>query len=550
MPVVFVWFGREETMSKLLEILGRAITVNITDLIWHWLNATTEKQQNANNILLSDFGQIVEHLGNFELKIAEEKLRFYLFENPDCAYGRMAAAAIYLHGNHIQEAIEQLQSIYLRQPSNTMALYALGHCHEQLGNEAQAIEFYQDCIKFKNYLKLPRQRMAAIYFKNGRIDKTIHEYKLLISEHPEDISSFVLLGFLYIKDKQYEQAIDTFNTAIVTHPDNFSDDGQDIHLNSLIESGQFDTAIESIQALIEKVGEASDLYVRMGDILSKASRGPEAIIYYEKALHIQPNYLEATIKLGTHYLRLQRHIMAAEQFNRGVEINDEIVDSYIGLVIAQDLAGQKQEALKTLSLASAIQQNSTLLFSEMSTLHFYATMNENSGTEVKLQDSSHLIGEVIQSHQAQMLSTPKSADIHYKYGILMMITGNLPRAIDSFQNALKINPTHYRARCKLAICLYDKGDRETAMDSLTEDDSFDYNMLDLHYKTAILYCNNRKFSAAINKLENVMKENFTQPDATVNIEVVLENLGLIDRATITWDRLTEAVHHAISTKHK
>ena len=538
-------------MSKLLEIFGRAVTVDTADLIWHWLHAVKANQDDVGEMQYSDLDEVIELLGNMELERAHEKLKFYLFENPDCARGRMAAAAICLHKNDLEAAIEQAQSIYLRQPSNTMALYTLGYCYERSGRQAQAVEFYQDCIKFKSHLQLPRQRMAAIYFKNGRLDKTIAEYESLNTEHPEDISSMILLGYLYISDKQYDKAIDTFNTAIVAHPDNFHDDNQDGDISELIEAGRFDDAIDRIRWLMEQVGEMPDLHVRMADILSKAGRAADAMIYYENAIRIQPNYLEATIKLGTHYLRFKRPAFAAEQFNRAVEINDEIVDSYIGLAIAQHFAGEKDEAYKTLSLASAIQQNSTLLFSETATLHLQTTLSEEPESGQKPGDSAVLIDDVIKAHQKQMADTPKSADIHYKYGILMMIAGDIAKAIESFENAIQINPTHHRARSKAAVCLYENGQNELAMNKLIEmDTALEPGTLELHYQTAILYCDKKRFADALNNLENTMKDNFAQPDAIVNIEVVLENLGLVDRAISTWDRLTETAHNAISARYR
>ena len=144
--------------------------------------------------------------------------------------GRMAAASVCLLQNEPEEAIQQAQSVYWRQPANTMALYVLGHCHERLGNIEQALEFYQDCIKFKSYLQLPRQRMAAIYLKEGRLDRAVKEYEMLTSEHPDDISSIILLGYLYLEFGKLTQAIDTFNLAILSHPDNFlvSKDQDDI----------------------------------------------------------------------------------------------------------------------------------------------------------------------------------------------------------------------------------------------------------------------------------------------------------------------------------
>jgi tetratricopeptide (TPR) repeat protein len=542
-------------MNKLLEIFGRAITVDTADLIWHWLSALINNSKSQDGQAVDEtFHEVIELMGNKELENAQEKLKFYLFENPECVFGRMAAVAICLQKNEIAQSIEQLQSIYLRQPSNTMALYTLGYCHERLGNKSEAVEFYQDCLKFKSHLQLPRQRLAAIYFNDQRLDRAIQEYALLTTEHPEDITSMVLLGFLYIAANHFEDAVDTFNAAILAHPDNFNDDNPDDQVEEWLAEGQTEKAIEYIQNQLETVGPMADLLAKMADVLSRSGREAEAIVHYENALRVQPNYLEATIKLGTHYLRFQRPALAAEQFNRAMEINDEIVDAYIGLAIAQDKAGETDDSYKTLSLASAIQQNSTLLFSQTAVLHLETTVKDESPDQaesiLKSQQPGELIEEVIKAHQIQMKNSPKSPDIHYKFGLLMMIVGDNEQAIRSFENSLELNPTHHRVRCKLALCLYETGQQKAAVEKLAEPLALDPNVINLHYQTAILYCDKRKFAEALCSLENTMKDNLTEPDALVNIEVVLENLGLVDRAHATWDRLTEAARNAISVNYE
>ncbi len=129
--------------------------------------------------------------------------------------------------------------------------------------------------------------------------------------------------------------------------------------------------------------------------------------------------------------------------------------------------------------------------------------------------------------------------IHYKFGILMMVIGDLDKAISSFENALAINPTFYRALSKLAVCLCESGREEMALKRLTQTDPIPRDMFELHYRTAILYCDKQKFAEALCTMNDTMRANFTQSDALVNIEVVLENLGLIDRVTATWDRLSQ-----------
>ena len=127
----------------------------------------------------------------------------------------------------------------------------------------------------------------------------------------------------------------------------------------------------------------------------------------------------------------------------GGSLATRIIEEYQGLNLSEPprlrRVSTATEALGTLSLASAIQQNSTLLFSETSTLHLQATIDEESKTENAPSEPEDLIKQVIAAHQDQMTKAPTNADIHYKYGILMMVVSNTDDAIRSFENALKIN---------------------------------------------------------------------------------------------------------------
>jgi tetratricopeptide (TPR) repeat protein len=443
----------------------------------------------------------------------------------------MAAAAICLQTSQLTDAIEQLNSVYLRQPNNTMALYTLGHCYERLGFESQAIEFYQDCLKFKNYLQLPRQRLAAIYFKNSQLEKTIHEYELLKDEYPGDISTHVTLGYLYIAADQPQRAAETFDRAILIHPDNYT--GVDNELEQLIQDGQLYEAAEQLEAKLVDQPENANLILMHADILVKLGAHDEALQQYRQAIQICPDYLEATIKLGSHYLNMNQPQLAARQFNIATEINDQIVDAYIGLAIARKQGGSTSDALATLSMAAAIQPNSSLLFAETASLQF----------KMQAQRSDHElenpIEDVIKAHRSQIADQPLNPDLHYRFGILMMSVNRTSQAIKAFQAALAINPAYMRAASKLAVCLFESNMDEQALALLTQPSPLDSDTLQLHYQTALLYCDRIKFASSLMNLENQMQKNLTIADTTVNISIILQNLGLLDRADIMWDNLTE-----------
>ncbi|MHC4463008.1 MAG: tetratricopeptide repeat protein [Planctomycetota bacterium] len=533
-------------MSRLLEILGRAITVDTADLMWHWLNEVTLLKDDSESAQYQQLNKIIELTSDMKLDAAAEQLRLYLFENPSCTRGRLASAAIALSKSQLNEAVEELNSVYMRQPNNTMALYALGHCYERLGKESQAIEFYQDCLKFKNYLQLPGQRLAAIYFKNGQLEKTIQEYELLKNQYPDDISTLVTLGHLYIANVQYPKAAETFNTAILIHPDNFHTENDS--LDQLIADGQLDEALEQLEDLPQAQANGADLIMRRADVLSMLGATSEAVSQYEEAIRICPDFLEATIKLGTQYLLLQQEQLAAQQFNRAVEINDKIVDSYIGLAIAQKLAGYSSDALATLSLAAAIQPNSSLLFAETASLQFRVGFGQNSARSI-VDDPSHLMNAVITAHRQQISHRPQNPDFHYRLGVLMMSIGRLTEAHNAFRTAVDINPTYTRARSKLAMCLFETNQKTLALEQLISPEHLDKDTLELHYKIALLYCDKVKFASSLMNLDRLLENNFTCPDAAVNISIVLQNLGLLDRVTAMWDNLLDTANKAMNTNN-
>jgi len=537
-------------MSQLLEILGRAITIDIADLIWHWLNAAKLPKDDSQSARYSQLNKAIELIGVRKLDAAAEQMRLYLFENPSCTYGRLTAAAICLYNNHLQEAIKELNSVYLREPNNTMALYALGYCYERLGKESQAIEFYQDCLKFKSYLQLPAQRLAAIYFKNDQLEKTIEQYEILKNEYPDDISTLVTLGHLYIATTRYMQAIETFNIAILIHPDNFHNQDD---IDQLFAEGQFQEALERLEDLLQGQPNRADLLMKYADVLRVLGACDDAVSQYEEALRICPDFLEATIKLGTQYLQLHQERLAAQQFNKAVEINDKIVDAYIGLATSQKLAGNLSDAVGTLSLAAAIQPNSSLLFAETAALRFQDGLRENLPFDNQYDnvqdDPINLTRAVIDAHRQQITHRPQNPDLHYRLGVLMMSIGRLSESIQSFQTVLEINPDYNRARSKLAICLFEIDQKAEALEHLPGPDRLDKDTLELHYKTALLYCDKVKFASSLMNLERHLENNFARPDAAVNISIVLQNLGLLDRVTTMWDNLSDTADQALNADY-
>jgi tetratricopeptide (TPR) repeat protein len=527
-------------MSKLLEILGKGIATNTANLMWHWLQSVAARKLERER--LREFEEILGHIAAMELEKADEKLRFYLFEYEKCTLGRVAAAIILLHTDRLAEAVEQLQSVYVREPGNTMALYALGYCHERLGHEAEAVEFYQDCIKFKHYLQLPQQRLAAIYFRRGENGKAIEHYELITEEYPDDVASLAILGHLYVAAGRHQDAIDTFSRAILIHPDNYLPE-KDKEIQQLVESGEAGEAMSQLQEKLEEQPDDAELCIELADLLSVSGEFTEAIVYYKKAIRLRPDFLEATIKLGTAHLNLGHCSLAAQAFNAAAETNDQIVDVYMGLAVAQHRAGRTREAENTVSLAAAIQQNSTLLFTETARLQFREILGLEGPVGPEDEDMA-LLAKVLSAHERQAAARPDSSTLQYRLGLLLLGRNRIAPAIQAFKAALAGNPTYHRARTKLCLTHYETGETASAIAELTALDMPTPEIIDLHYRTAILFCNRERFAEAVGNLQDWMQSNFVSAGANSQISVVLENMGLVDRAACVFRDLAETTAKA------
>jgi len=160
-------------------------------------------------------------------------------------------------------------------------------------------------------------------------------------------------------------------------------------------------------------------------------------------------------------------------------------------------------------------------------------------------DSNNIIEAVICAHQRQMTGRPQNPELHYRFGVLMMSIGRMNDGLKAFQRALEINPTYTRARNKFVVCLFETGQRQAALEQLIGSECLDKDMVELHYKTALLYCDRIKFASSLINLDRLLEENFACSDATVNISVVLQNLGLLDRAACMWDNLSDTANQAM-----
>lgn len=545
-------------MSHLLELLGRGLDCDFGELLDRYFRSPhtqsiSSLQDNCRQTPSSPqvhFQLGLAHLRSVQYVPAAEHLARACEQQGDHLGARVALATTHYETGRTDAALEQLKIAAELQPVQAPISFAIGFCLEKLSKPAEAAESYRAAIMKDPSFDGARERLAAVDLLSGDIAGAIAQYDAMRSARPEDGWVRSVLAHLYFLNRQYDQAGEEFRSAIAREPENWALVDDEVEV--LISEGQMAEAIDHLHELIERQGSFADLHVRLADVHSMRGDDDAARTHYLTALEIQPTYLEARIKLGTHHLVFGRWEEAAEAFCRASELSDKVLVNYIGMAVACDAAGKKEAAQEALDLAGAIEPNGTLLLGEMARLQLKATLAERfadameDGQVSRMAclglDEDELLHRQISRH-AQLVERHRlDAMLRFRYAVLLRTDGKDRRAIEQFCKTVEICPTHVRAIIRLGLLLREHGLGGQAMDTLRGAMEVSAGQVETHYRLGILYTDRQRLDEEIRRREQDADTSDVR-QIRADLASSLQNMGLMDSAAATW-RSLQRMHSA------
>lgn len=540
-------------MSNILEVLGKGLEPSLMSLLLprcrklsvdevsHYQQQLHERPED----LAFAFVLGVHYASAGATDKAEELFDQILITDSRHLDTYLAWASLCSTTGYLDESIIKLQDAYDIFPDDPRILFGLGYCYERLGELKVAIDYYEKAASKRMIHAM--HRLGAISMYNQDFKALQAQYEKLRSENPGVVWNYIILGQTQLENGKFSDAIDTFERALTIEPDNY--ELRDDYIESLIEEEQYEDAICELKKVIEKQGEFPDTYVRVGDLYCRLNNDEQAINYYHKALEVHPGYLEGLVKIGTQHLRKKRYLESAHFLGKAVEINDEMITSYVGLGIAQHYAGYIDMGRETLELAAALEPNTNLLFSEVVRIQLkLSEAQSNNGYDFETPynpygagdtaSSEDLVAKQIQRHHEEVIKNPAQADLRYRYGLLLRSTGDSEKAIEHFTKALELNPSFQKCRIKLGIALQITGKVKQGLEHLKTAMKINHEYINVHYKLGLMYCDKIQFALAV---EHFQMEDVKGSDENVkdNLSLALQNMGLVDRALATWKAVCE-----------
>jgi len=193
----------------------------------------------------------------------------------------------FTRGEYDKAIIEFEKSIELNE-NHTESYYYLGQCYLQKG----IIEYNNKNI-FKAY---------SLYRKANKFaEQVIPRYKKIIEDNPEDLNSYLKLGYIY-ETRSIVPFVNEYNEAL------------EYYLKAL------DLATSSSSPSSGNTGIIIYLNTRIGYIYYEKKKYSQAIEYLEKAEEMSPHNAEVAYYLGLSYDKIGEREKACKFLSRVIEL--------------------------------------------------------------------------------------------------------------------------------------------------------------------------------------------------------------------------------------
>ena len=230
----FRLFGSENRWDEAIAALSRAVEFDPETIYLQLILAKAylhteqaDKSVQTLKVLLESFpknieahqliGDVYSYQGNYASAV--EYFRLALDLNPENEQLEMRLAMALARLDKKSEAIKVLEAFLKRHPEATGARLSLARFYAEKGSNTQAIAAYQQLLEQE-----PGQQNAALEYgkllEQTDADRAIAIYHDVLSHNPSAVAVRQRLAQIYLSRKQFEEALEQFQTVRKQYPDN------------------------------------------------------------------------------------------------------------------------------------------------------------------------------------------------------------------------------------------------------------------------------------------------------------------------------------------
>ena len=246
--------------------------------------------------------------------------------------------------------------------------------------------------------------------------------------------------------------------------DNESEQGpSEYQLQDLIKlynKGQLQQMLTEASSLISQFPKSITLSFMMGAAYQGLGNLGVAVEFYQKAINIKPDHVDAYNNMGI-ALKIQGKLEEAiEAFKKALSLQPDYAEVYINMGNALKEQGNLDDAIKAYIKAFSIKPDSA----EACCYVGIALISQG-----KLE-------EAIEALNKALSIKPDYTDAHYNMGIALQAAGKLEEAVETYNKALTLKPDYAEVYCNMGVVLQANGKMEEATEAFNKALIFNPNL--------------------------------------------------------------------------
>jgi len=228
-----------------------------------------------------------------------------------------------------ESAVQSFERALELDPKNTDALLKMAEIKLLLRQ-------YQDCFDMANAALRVNDQLFMAYYIKGYAHYELGDSNLFVSSvqtalelNPDFFDGYTMLGAFYASLNS-DLALDYYNSALAVRPD---DDealyGKAIYLQN---QKRYEEAMELYEYMVSVDDQNTLAWYNQGYIALEINNDPEtATAYFERAIELFPEYIDAIYNLGLCYERTGDFDTAQVYYKQALEINPQYDLAALGM---------------------------------------------------------------------------------------------------------------------------------------------------------------------------------------------------------------------------
>ncbi len=211
-----------------------------------------------------------------------------------------------------EKAVESFLKVLEEDKNNPNILNNIGLCYAKLAKDDLAIEYFLKALSFNPKSVQTYINLADVYYRNKNIIEAINLLENGVTLMPQEIALKHYLSRFYVEDCRYDLAMDQLFEILDIDEDNV-DAYWDLG-NIQFELGDYDSAAENYENVLEKVTDNAVLYYQAAITYEANDNTDKAISNHLKAISCNENFHPSYKKLGILFLARNDKESAIEYF--------------------------------------------------------------------------------------------------------------------------------------------------------------------------------------------------------------------------------------------